>query len=494
MNSIPGILGKAALHKDRQALIGTGQVYSYAQLVTNSYRIAGGLVAHGIQPGDRIAILLAPSFEFIASLFGVWRAGAIAVPLSVYHPGTSQTDIFEDAEVSVILTDQQLGPIMADVCRASGILILSPHTLHSADSLEIGVTNSLVPALILYTSGTTSKPKGVVITHGNIEAQILSLVEAWELRATDYILCVLPLNHIHGLVVAMASALWSGACCEFLPFDARKVFEAFLKGRINVFMGVPTVYYRLIQYFDSLDPAKQSKVAESLKKFRLMTCGSAALPVSMLDRWKEISGHTLLERYGMTEIGMGLSNPYNGERRPGYVGQPLPGVSVRLVDDEGKLVDDGESGEIQVKGANVFGKYWRNPRATEKAFTDDRWFKTGDISVRENGSYRIVGRDSIDIIKSGGHKISAFEIEEALRKHRSIDECAVVGIPDEQWGEIIGAALIGEPEVHLGSLQNWLKSELPSHMLPRKLVYLKSLPRNVLGKVIKTELGKMFDD
>lgn len=195
----------------------------------------------------------------------------------------------------------------------------------------------------------------------------------------------------------------------------------------------------------------------------------------------------------MTEMGMAISNPYRGERRPGYIGQALSGVEIRLADESDHLVDEGAQGEIQIKGLNVFMEYWGKPKETAEAFTSDGWFRSGDIAVFENGSYRILGRNSVDIIKSGGYKISALEIEEVLRTHLSIKDCGVVGIPDPEWGEIIGASLILKPgEFNLDQLKTWVKEKLPAYMIPRKYIIQEDLPRNVMGKVVKKDLQKLF--
>ena len=258
-------------------------------------------------------------------------------------------------------------------------------------------------------------------------------------------------------------------------------------------MAVPTIYFKLIAHWNGLPKEEQEAVSGALKDFRLMVSGSAALPISVLEKWRTISGHTLLERYGMTEMGMAISNSYRGERKPGYIGQPLANVVVRIADENNQTVPVGASGEIQVKGPNIFKEYWQKPQASQKTFTRDGWFKTGDIAIFEHGSYRILGRNSVDIIKSGAYKISALEIEEVLRSHPAIKECGVVGVPDEEWGEIIGASLILEAEpIDLEDLKQWLLERLPSYQLPRKYIFQKDLPRNVMGKVTKNELKKMF--
>jgi malonyl-CoA/methylmalonyl-CoA synthetase len=258
-------------------------------------------------------------------------------------------------------------------------------------------------------------------------------------------------------------------------------------------MAVPTIYFKLIAYYNTLNEKEKNLITNSLKKFRLMVSGSAALPVSILKQWKKISGHTLLERYGMTEIGMAISNSYRNERKPGYIGLPLNEVMIRIADEQNQSMDLGEKGEIQVQGPNVFKEYWGKPKSTAVSFTDDGWFKTGDIAVFENGAYRILGRNSVDIIKSGGYKISALEIEEVLRTHSAIKECGVVGIPDEEWGEIIGASLvINEDKIDFKNIKNWLKEQLPAYKIPKRFIIQEDLPRNVMGKVTKMELKKIF--
>jgi malonyl-CoA/methylmalonyl-CoA synthetase len=292
----------------------------------------------------------------------------------------------------------------------------------------------------------------------------------------------------------MSCALLSGACCEFLPkFESDKVFSLFSKGEINLFMAVPTIYYKLINQFNSYEKEKQQSISSSLRRFRLIVSGSAALPISVLEQWKTISGQTLLERYGMTEMGMAISNPYEGKRKPGYIGQSLPDVTIRLVDEKGAPVAENTSGEIQVKGPNVFKEYWKKPEASADAFDKEGWFKTGDIAIYENGSYRILGRNSVDIIKSGGYKISALEIEEILRSHPAIKDCGVVGIPDEEWGEIIGASLVCKNKsLDLKELKQWLIGKLPNYKLPRKYLLQEDLPRNVMGKVTKKAIVDLF--
>jgi malonyl-CoA/methylmalonyl-CoA synthetase len=353
-------------------------------------------------------------------------------------------------------------------------------------------------ALIVYTSGTTGKPKGVVTTHANIAAQVTSLVSAWEWRADDWILLVLPLHHVHGIVNVLTCALWAGARCEMLAtFDAERVWARIAAGDLTLFMAVPTIYGKLITAWEAAAPERRRAWSAgcALPRMRLMVSGSAALPVQRLERWRDISGHVLLERYGMTEIGMALSNPLHGERRPGFVGTPLPGVEVRLVDEAGRpVVGAGNTpGEIEVRGTTVFLEYWRRPEATRAAFRDG-WFRTGDVAVVDDGAYRILGRSSGDIIKTGGYKVSALEVEEVLRTHPAIAECAVVGVTDPEWGERICAAVErrGDTDLTLAALQTWAKERLAPYKIPRALRSVPALPRNAMGKVTKPEVAKLF--
>jgi malonyl-CoA/methylmalonyl-CoA synthetase len=333
----------------------------------------------------------------------------------------------------------------------------------------------------------------VVTTHANIGAQISSLVDAWGWSPRDRLLLVLPLHHVHGIVNGLGTALAVSATCEILPaFDPEAVWDRLASGEISVFTAVPTIYHRLIASWESAPSAVQDARSNGARRVRLMMSGSAALPVQTLERWRAISGHTLLERYGMTEIGMALSNPLNGERRPGFVGTPLPGIEVRLVDDAGTPVGEGVAGELEVRGPGVFLEYWQRPEETRAAFRDG-WFRTGDIAIVERGTYRLLGRTSVDIIKTGGFKVSALEIEEVLRQHPDIADCAVVGVDDVEWGERVAAAveLRSGARLSLDALQRWAHTMLAPYKLPRAL-QVTTLPRNAMGKVIKPEVAALF--
>lgn len=308
---------------------------------------------------------------------------------------------------------------------------------------------------MIYTSGTTSRPKGCISTHETVIFQAKSLVEAWKYDRSDHLIHVLPLHHIHGIVNGLTATLLAGGTVEMYPkFDAAAVWARWAdKGSSTMFMAVPTVYSRLIDYFDTniRGTSAEQSAREGVNALRLIVSGSAALPVSAKRKFREISGHELLERYGMTEIGMGLSCGLETDRRiDGSVGWPLPGVQVRLTEEKtGRIITTSgadESGMIEIRGPNLFREYFRRPDATVETFTADGWFKTGDVAKRDaNGAYFILGRDSVDIIKSGGYKISALEVERKILSNETLSpvvgEVVVVGVEDQEWGQRVAAVV-----------------------------------------------------
>ncbi|MFL5538893.1 MAG: acyl-CoA synthetase, partial [Longimicrobiaceae bacterium] len=389
----------------------------------------------------------------------------------------------------------QFAEVLKPLAEAHGARFIVTTAALAAAPGELPPVEEGRRAMMLYTSGTTGRPKGVVWTHANLRAQLEMLSSAWGWTAADRTLLVLPLHHVHGIVNVLSCALWNGAVCEVqAKFDADAVWARIESGALTVFMAVPTVYTRLIAAWEAAEPERRERMSAACRRLRLMVSGSAALPVSTLERWRGISGHTLLERYGMTEIGMALSNPLHGERRPGFVGVPLPGVEVRLVEEDGSIAAPGAPGEIEVRGPGVFLEYWRRPEATAEAFREGRWFRTGDVAVVEDGYYRILGRRSVDIIKTGGFKVSALEIEEVLRTHPAVAECAVVGVEDPEWGERVCAAVEvrGGKALTLEALLPWARERLAPYKLPRALLSVDALPRNAMGKVVKPEVARRF--
>jgi malonyl-CoA/methylmalonyl-CoA synthetase len=484
------------MSESRRAIIANDGTFSYEQLDDASRRVASALLAGREDlDQDRVAFLVPPSFAYAATQRGIWRAGGVVVPLAVSHPPAELEYVIRDSGARIVVGDPAyagtLGPLAAQL---GARLLMTGEALAAPPAAQLPHLASSRRAMIIYTSGTTGRPKGVVSTHQTIGAQISSLVEAWAWRPSDHLLLVLPLHHVHGVINGLGCALAVHATCEILPsFDAEKVWERLASGEVTVFTAVPTIYSRLIASWDAAPPDVQRDRSEHVRGLRLMMSGSAALPVHMLERWREITGHTLLERYGMTEIGMALSNPLEGVRRPGTVGVPLPGVEVHLVDEDGIEVAEGQPGEVEVQGPTVFREYWQRPEETRNAFRNG-WFRTGDMAVVEDGFYRLLGRTSVDIIKTGGFKVSALEIEEVLRTHPAIAECAVVGTPDDEWGERISTAVELRPgaTLALDALQAWSKARLAPYKIPRALKEVPALPRNAMGKVVKPDVARLF--
>ncbi len=490
------LIGRAEKHRDRTAIIAQDGSFTYQNLLDLSGRVALNLLQDRTDLGEaRVGFLTTRGFGYAAVQWGIWRGGGIAVPLCELYPPSELDYVIQDADCSIVVAHPEFESLLRAIAEPLGVRFLLTEELFQTAAGSLPEINPSRRGMIVYTSGTTGKPKGVVSTHLNIQAQITSLIEAWEWSAADYILHVLPLHHIHGIINVLSCALWAGAKCEILPrFDAREVWDTFIQRDLTLFMAVPTMYVKLMAAWETGSPSRQNLMLAGCGKLRLMVSGSAALPVSVLKKWESVTGHTILERYGMTEIGMALSNPLHGERMPGYVGTELPGVEVRLVDDAGNPVSPGIQGEIQVRGPNVFMEYWQQPEETEKAFSDG-WFWTGDIAVVERGSYRILGRKGTDIINTGGYKVSALEIEEVLRSHPAVRECAVVGLEDPTWGERVCAALILRSglELTLEELRSWGKTKLAPYKVPTRLVVLKDLPCNPLGKVTKPALRQLLE-
>lgn len=489
------LLNRAHAQQERRALIASEGAFTYRELLEASAQVAACLLAGAVDLREqRVAFLIPAGLRYVAAQWGVWRAGGVAVPLCVAHPLAELEYALADSEAAILIVSPEFESALQPLADTRALRLLSTNEIFTATPTTLPPLAPQRRAMILYTSGTTSKPKGVVTTHANIAAQVRALVAAWEWTQDEYILHVLPLHHVHGIINGLTCALWAGATCEMLPkFEAVQVWERFAQGGLTLFMAVPTIYAKLIAAWEIAPREKQGAWSQAAAQLRLMVSGSAALPVRVLEEWRAITGHTLLERYGMTEIGMALSNPLRGERRAGYVGAPLPNVEVRRVDEKGNLVAEETPGEIQVRGPNVFLEYWRKPEATRAAFQEG-WFCTGDIAVVENGRYRILGRASVDIIKTGGYKVSALEIEEVLREHPSIAECAVVGVADAEWGERVCAAIVlrEQSALSLAELREWARSRLAVYKLPTRLLVLADLPRNAMGKIIKPEIVKLF--
>jgi malonyl-CoA/methylmalonyl-CoA synthetase len=484
------------MNTTRTAIICAGRRYTYDDLDDASRRVAGALLGDNADLNQtRVAFLVAPGFTYPVVQRAIWRAGGVAVPLAVSHPAAELEYVIRDSAASVVVADAAFRDLVAPLARsAHARFVLADEALRASPADDVPHLGSNRRAMIIYTSGTTGRPKGAVTTHEIIGSQVASLVSAWRWSPADHLLLALPLHHVHGIINGLGCALAMRATCEILSaFDAQQAWQRLASGEVTVFTAVPTMYHRLIGAWDAAPPQTRQNWSAGVRGVRLMMSGSAALPVQTLERWRQLTGHTLLERYGMTEIGMALSNPLQGERIPGSVGGPLPGVEVRLVDEHGAPVADGTAGELEVRGPTVFLEYWQRPEETRAAFRNG-WFRTGDMAVVERGSYRLLGRTNVDIIKTGGFKVSALEIEEVLREHPAIAECAVVGVTDAEWGERVSAAVELRPgsSLSLRDLQEWAKPRLAPYKIPRALQPVPALPRNAMGKVTKPEVAGLF--
>ncbi|PBP22167.1 putative 2-succinylbenzoate- ligase protein [Diplocarpon rosae] len=527
----------------------SGRRFRYGELLKDVAEARDGLIKEaGGSPvdGHRIAFLVENSYDYVVTLLSILAANSIALPLSPAFPASELQYIMEQSQASMLLSSTKFGDKAEEVLRQD----LEAKPKHVKLEKKLGGTALSKVALegptdgkggmMLYTSGTTNRPKGVLLPQSVLTAQSKSLVTAWEYTPKDHLLHVLPLHHIHGTMNAILAPIFAGSTIEFLfPFNATAVWARFAAPYlpspkttepITFFTVVPTVYNRLLSTIEDLSPEEQSAAKRGIspENLRLNMSGSAALPTPTKKKWSELSsGNVLLERYGMTEVGMALScGLSNYDRVDGSVGWPLPTVQVRLVDTEtNEVIQPGEEldqngkerdGEIQIRGPTIFKEYWRNEKATrdEHVECDDgkgRWFKTGDVAVRRNVSgagnsrqewahgpmYFIRGRKSADIIKSGGEKVSALEVERELLSLPEVSEAAVVAVPSGKWGQKVGAVIILNEDAE-GKKGNWgpmdmrraLKNRLANYKIPQVMKVVDDIPKNAMGKINKKQLVK----
>jgi len=559
--------------------------------------------------GPRVAIMTPPNGEHVASMWGTWLAGGVAVPLCPSHPDKQLAYVLEDSGASVVFVSRSHAERMQPIARAAGVtmrVILPAGGDLEGDLQQLPATRprpldyvSTRAALFVYTSGTTGAPKAAVHTHDSLRAQTAALKEAWDIVPWDRLLHALPLHHIHGAVAALLTAHSAGAAVEMLPrFSPAAVWESLMREEdpVTMFMGVPTMYSYMLQHFATMSPADQQRAQQAAQRLRVTVSGSAPLPVKLQQQWRDLSGQRLLERYGMTETGMLLSNPLYGRRRPGSVGHELPGVEacveveaetplwqrqrqqthrlkqthrqpsdgphigdsgsgVRRYGDGGSgsgkvvpvesgpvkvlkwragrsmhltrprnlklpyrglgwksakkaadadtdetdqgLEDISQGGQLLVRGPGLFRGYWQRPEATAEAFTADGWFRTGDTAMLRGNppAWTILGRTSVDMIKVGGHKVSALAVENAVGAHPGVKELAVLGLPHEQLGEQVAALVVlADGTLTAEALRDWAKAEIPDYQVPKVIKFVDELPRNAMGKVNKKALRTEYFD
>ena len=498
-SSLKGRAGQPALQYERVG--GEFAWLTFGEIDRRASRMAAALSFRGLRAGDRCVVHLANRIEFLDLFLACLRVGVLFVPVNVLYRDRELSHIVADSEPALIVTTAEHRALFADDSRVVTIEELNftteqtdqtgaataTATTDNTDNTERPLQqrqlldDDSAPAVIIYTSGTTGKAKGAVLSRGNLAANASHLVAAWRITATDRYLAALPLFHVHGLGNGICTWLASGCTMRLVErFDHTRVAGWFDTFKPTLFFGVPTIYVRLLE----LAPDAQRRMGAGM---RLFVSGSAPLPAQVMEDFRVRFGHTILERYGMSETLMNIGNPYDGERRPGSVGLPFPGVEARIVDDAGALVKDDSVGQLEVRGPNVFAGYWRNEDATAKGFRDD-WFHTGDMAERSaDGYFTLRGRAS-DLIISGGFNIYPREIEELLLGQPGVREVAVVGAADARRGEVVIAYIVAGAESTDDALRAACAASLASFKTPRAFIRVDALPRTALGKIQKHRL------
>jgi malonyl-CoA/methylmalonyl-CoA synthetase len=465
-----------------------GEEWTYQELRERAERFAAALATSGLRAGDRVALFLENCPEFLVAYIGAHLAGCVIVPVNIQYRKQELGHIFADAEVSFCLTDGERRPEIgrADPSDLEAVIEVGEELqefLDAAEAYEPELPEGGDLAVIAYTSGTTGRSKGAMLLHRNLVANAAAICSAWRWSADDLLLLALPLFHTHGLMVGAHGTFFTGASAELhRKFDAARAYDALLEGRVTMFFGVPTMYTRLLREAEAR--------AERPRPLRLYVSGSAPLSPQAFEEFERQFGQRILERYGMTETGMNLTNPFDGERRPGTVGKPFPGQEARVVDLESREpLAPGEIGEIEVRGPHVFAGYWNRPEATAESFNEEGWFRTGDLgSVSEDRYFTVSGR-SKELIISGGYNVYPREVEEVLEGCPGVSEVAVVGLPDPEYGERVVAAVVrDDPGLTAEKVVDFCRGDLAGYKRPREVVFADALPRNALGKVLKHEL------
>lgn len=474
----------------------SGAIHTYGELDRVSARYANLIASLGVLPGDRIVVQIDKSPEALFLYLACLRAGAVFVPLNSAYQRKELAYFLADAEPRLVVCSPSHEDLFLDLAAEAGnpgVLTLGDHGNGTAPERASTMSNHFDTvqradddlACILYTSGTTGRSKGAMLTHLNLASNAQTLHKYWGFVPGDVVLHVLPIFHAHGLFVACHCALLNGSLMLWQPrFDADKVLK--LLPRATVFMGVPTLYTRLLE--------QEGFNRELCAHMRLFVSGSAPLLAETHREFEQRTGQAILERYGMTETVMLTSNPYDGERRAGTVGFPLPGVELRIVDGAGKLLGRDETGHVQVRGPNIFPGYWRMPEKTAEEFTDDGYFRTGDLGlVDQRGYVHLVGR-SKDLIITGGYNVYPKEIEGWIDEIEGVRESAVIGLPHPDFGESVTAVIVPEPGVQIdeAAVVARLKGELANFKVPKRVFFLPELPRNTMGKVQKNVLRDTF--
>lgn len=461
-----------------------GEVFTFGRLDEESDRLAAWLLAGGVKPGDRVAVYLKNSPEFVLLYLAAAKAGFIFTPINILYRRNEIAHILSDSDPKVVFADPESEAMVASAITSDEL------RLHLTSEIGAAVANTPRPAVIpepadddiaalVYTSGTTGRPKGAMLTQANFAANALNLIESWRMTANDRLLLTLPLFHVHGLGNGLHTWLALGYRVRLTErFRKETIIEELREFGPTVFFGVPTMYERLLE----TPPDVAREIGTSL---RLFVSGSAPLPAATHRKFEDLFGSVILERYGMSETLMNSGNPYDGERRPGSVGLPLPNVSIRICDDKDREVANGQTGELHIKGANVFSGYWRQEGATAEAFAEDGFFRSGDLGVRGDDGYITLQGRGKELIISGGFNVYPREIEEFLAKQPGVREAAVVGVHDPLKGERPLAFIASDKPIDANALSAACREGLASFKNPTAFVQVDALPRNALGKVQK---------
>lgn len=494
-------LFEAASPADRDApLMHThcGRTYSYGDAQRESARLANCLTALGAQPGDRVTVQVEKSPQVLWLYLACLRAGLVYHPLNTAYQASELEYFLEDAQPKLVICRDQSLALFEDLARGAGVARVLTLEQNGSGSLSAAArsasdTFNTVPrqendlAALLYSSGTTGRPKGIMLSHGNLASNGRTLVKLWGFSAADVLLHVLPVFHVHGLFVAIHCVLLSGASMRWLEkFTVDEVMHCL--PHCSVMMGVPTYYTRLLAHPDF--------GRDSCRHMRLFISGSAPLLAETFSEFESRTGHTILERYGMTETGMNTSNPLHGERRAGTVGLPLPDVEARVVDANSAVLPPAEAGDLQVRGPNVFQGYWRMPARTREDFTEDGFFNTGDkATISADGYVSIVGRAK-DMIICGGLNVYPREIEQLLDDLPAVKETAVIGVPHADFGEAVVAVVVPAADgvIEETGIIEYCKSQIANFKVPKRVFVVDELPRNTMGKVQKNLLRERYLD
>jgi acyl-CoA synthetase (AMP-forming)/AMP-acid ligase II len=480
-----------ARRRSATALVYDGTRYSFTEIGARAGAVAGGLLQRGVRRGDRVAVGLRNSPELVVSVLGVLQAGAVLVPLNPAYTADEVIYVVRDAEASLAIVESEHAMLLAQTQLPRLSVSATGLDGFAGGAPPAPPADPEAPALIVYTSGSTGRPKGAILSHRALLSNLTTVARVWHWTADDRLLLTLPCFHLHGLGLGIIGSFLAGSSVVLRRrFVAEEVCADLEKYRATMFFGVPTMYNRLLALPDALSSERD------LRRMRLWVSGSAPLPIATFERFRQRFGVEILERFGMTECGFPLATPYDGPRRAGTVGMPLPGIAVRVIDaeaaDAGRLIDvgDGTAGELAIRGSNLFSGYWNRPEETRRALIDG-YLRSGDVAVREaDGTFRILGRMSVDIIKTRGFKVSAVEIENCLQHHPQVQEVAVVGLPDADQGERVVAAITppagAAPSAE--DIRAFARQHLAPHKVPSRVVFVDEIPRTGPGKFKKKEL------